>query len=760
VLEEKGGRLRLSSSPAAPVANGSGVYESPNGHTTTTPSAPRTLSKNPNGTYTYRGAGSARPRARYSSPGFGSARKQPANINLPSPSKTPLTSKRQRTDTKSNGQNAIPFPVTSPQPEKPVAPEPSTSATTTSTANSKPAANSREVPPITPRPVRLLSPQPVNPSPLRQAWSAVPSSPSSTESSPSAPVPARASISAVKPTRAAETMSQLIKDVTPRKPNEAIVNPYESLVPKQPRAKAQPRRRSMAPQTATAAPPPQPKKDDKEDKENEEQAPLSAQTIIEATVPKGSKRARPPPEIASKPVAKPASPPLASEPRRSARIRSRSPEPEQSRGITQILEQPKKPSVVIEEVEEEEESPTKKRKGGLPSRNADVIIEEIEVPAPKAATKPAEVVEPSSAAQQTTSATTSATRETSPDKSSASSRFARSAPKEPSKLRYSIAPEDQEERKDERAPSPMAEDDAKPAFAFAAVPKPAPTFASAPAPAQAPASAPAPAPAPLEPAFTIKPDTNTGSRKAEKTPKDMKAAALAIPRAELPTYDFTLPKVGESSKSVTAMAVISVAAVDLPTYDFTAPALGDKGKGKAPAAPSGGLNWGAAGMNASSAFAPFADVWTCDTCMLKNPASVKDKCSVCDAPRPGAAAGAAACAPATSGFNWSAAGMKPPTTSASGGEWACDTCGLKNPASAAEKCTICDAPKPGGATPTPAAAPTMPVPPAAPFVGFNWAAAGMRAPTAAGAAEWTCGTCGLKNPASATEKCTICDASR
>ncbi|WVQ84500.1 hypothetical protein IAT38_006652 [Cryptococcus sp. DSM 104549] len=135
--------------------------------------------------------------------------------------------------------------------------------------------------------------------------------------------------------------------------------------------------------------------------------------------------------------------------------------------------------------------------------------------------------------------------------------------------------------------------------------------------------------------------------------------------------------------------------------------------------------------------------WECDTCMLKNPDSAKEKCQICEAPRP---APKAAAAP---GLN-------------AGAQWQCDTCMLKNPDSAKEKCQICEAARPAStlassSAPKPAfgAAAAPPAGPApTPFTGFG---AGF-GPKKGGEGDWTCGACMLSNPASATEKCTVCDA--
>jgi hypothetical protein len=43
---------------------------------------------------------------------------------------------------------------------------------------------------------------------------------------------------------------------------------------------------------------------------------------------------------------------------------------------------------------------------------------------------------------------------------------------------------------------------------------------------------------------------------------------------------------------------------------------------------------------------------------------------------------------------------------------------------------------------------------------FDWAAAGMKAPAQPSGASWTCSTCMLTNPATATGECTVCEAPR
>lgn len=121
---------------------------------------------------------------------------------------------------------------------------------------------------------------------------------------------------------------------------------------------------------------------------------------------------------------------------------------------------------------------------------------------------------------------------------------------------------------------------------------------------------------------------------------------------------------------------------------------------------------------------------------------------------------------AMNGFNWTAAGLKAPTIPAQ--TWMCSLCGLQNPAGAKEKCTICDAPRqpPTDSSPSSASAPaptfstpTATAPPTAPVKSFDWSAAGL-APPKLQSGTWTCSVCSLSNPASATDKCSICDSPR
>lgn len=176
------------------------------------------------------------------------------------------------------------------------------------------------------------------------------------------------------------------------------------------------------------------------------------------------------------------------------------------------------------------------------------------------------------------------------------------------------------------------------------------------------------------------------------------------------------------------------------------------GEASTSGAPVKGFDFAAAGMKVPSVG---KDTWTCSLCALSNPTSAS-QCQTCENPRSGTApstAPPAAPHPPTTGFNWGAAGLKPPTVSKD--SWTCSLCALSNPASASQ-CQTCENPRSGATTSTPSPAPVAA--PAPPVVGFNWGAAGMKAPTVS-KDSWTCGLCALVNPQSAN-KCTTCENPR
>ncbi|KAG8974952.1 hypothetical protein FRC05_006629 [Tulasnella sp. 425] len=239
---------------------------------------------------------------------------------------------------------------------------------------------------------------------------------------------------------------------------------------------------------------------------------------------------------------------------------------------------------------------------------------------------------------------------------------------------------------------------------------------------------------------------------------DPKSQAEKTSRSSLPSYEFdfsvaataTVPGIDISAKAK-ALAVLKN---DLPKFDMLAAVSAPVQTTIAPA-----NNWAAAG------FAPKAasSSWTCSTCMLSNPESAKDKCTVCDADRPGAKTKPTSTAPPPSQSaptnNWAASGFAFAAPAA--GTWTCTSCMLTNPASAKDKCTVCEATRdaPGSNTGTttntsPATAP----PPTQPTPSFNWSAAGFQPKTVA-PGTWTCSVCGLSNGPELT-KCGVCETTR
>ncbi|KAF8317158.1 hypothetical protein DL93DRAFT_591784 [Clavulina sp. PMI_390] len=223
-----------------------------------------------------------------------------------------------------------------------------------------------------------------------------------------------------------------------------------------------------------------------------------------------------------------------------------------------------------------------------------------------------------------------------------------------------------------------------------------------------------------------------------------KQSAILLPSSKLPTFDLSTILPALSSPTVVMMASVPP--------------------------PSKGFDWSAVGSKPPT---PASDKWTCGDCSCQSPATAQ-KCIVCDAPRPGGSSyGSSSAAPlpppvvpptapaAAGSFNWAAAGSKPPAPASD--KWTCGDCACQSPATA-QKCIVCDAPRPGVSTSQSSSSATLPPPaatPAAPAAAtgsFNWAAAGFK-PSAPPSDQWTCPTCSCQSPTSA-QKCTVCDADR
>lgn len=287
-------------------------------------------------------------------------------------------------------------------------------------------------------------------------------------------------------------------------------------------------------------------------------------------------------------------------------------------------------------------------------------------------------------------------------------------PKAPSKLRFSIRPEEQAKEQEEEETVSSSYTDRSLGLAT-----PAPSMRSVPVNGLSAASAGGQLFAVLK-------------KSSFQTESEVKDWVKVLTPTELPTYNFTVamssPGAGPSTfKAREAAKAASITA--LPKFDFTSSAVVT-----APAAK--GFDWTAVGMKPPSA--PSGGAWTCELCGLITTDAAADKCDTCETPRPRAAASK----PVTQGFNWAAAGIKPPARPTDG-SWTCRTCACTTPAANA-KCVACE-------TPRPAEVKTAPV------QGFNWAAAGLKKPELSG--RWVCSTCALSNVDSLSE-CSVCKEPR
>ncbi|KAG5642634.1 hypothetical protein DXG03_002472 [Asterophora parasitica] len=686
--------FRFSSSPSTP-ARGNSPFQSNSASVPfsfgssaaqlSTPSPRKTLTRNPNGVYRWQGAGSAKtPRSknRYSSPAFGPSRSTSDHLVLKDTEitrETPKTgAKRRRVgeaaqilsaaptwssstlsqDTVSQpparatapdpsptrAKQALQFPISA---GSPATPRTSTSGSS-SNVNTSPSS-SRLRPPVPQKPT-----VPVVPSPLRQAWSGA--SPPSNSEPPITPP-------ALKQTKAANFMTELIKEVTPPKRPD-LSNPYQTASPigkvGPPKTRAKRPRATGRPAVPAAA---------KEGKKEKEKV-YSPQAIIEATVPKGSKRSRPPAHFEKPSAERPST-----EERRAA--------------------------YVVEEVDAEDDEETKRAtkkskphlvglgaasangRAAVKAKSPEIIVEEVDdvVMLNEAPRK----FQPVTASSSTTPPNTSnSAPSASPfGKPAFAGLKSKSAPKEPSKLRFSYQPE-----ASSPAPSPPAtlpSASAPTPFAFPSS-SPAPST-PVPAPFAFPASSPAPsafAPAPLT---LNKPATPSAPASIKETPKAAKEAAIAVPAHSLPTFAFSvlvsLPTASTSQHVKARDEAKSLPKSSLPSFDFSKQ-VRSAPQPSTSLPPVKAFDWAAAaGGKPVSALAEAK--WECSVCMLSWPDSVADKCGACETPRPSKISAA----PVVKGFDWAAAGMKPPGAAS---DWTCSTCMISNKPSVT-KCAACESPR-------------------------------------------------------------------
>ncbi|KZT10045.1 uncharacterized protein LAESUDRAFT_756247 [Laetiporus sulphureus 93-53] len=316
-----------------------------------------------------------------------------------------------------------------------------------------------------------------------------------------------------------------------------------------------------------------------------QERPPTMQEIIESTVPKGSKRSRPPPEL------------LTSDRNAAA--------PEADEII-----------ILTEEAEEEEDRPALKKRKTTADRVASrveraksvaVTVEEIDnVPASGEELgymQPSEVVEPETYSRSTsptdasssdTSAGSSQTSKGEPSKGLGYAALKSTAPKEPSKLRYSIQAEPEEEENENETVSAATSASPLPALettpAAAAELTPAPSASLPFPPASSTATSPASTPAPSEPAAALAPisvpsaitSVPSTAIAAISVPQaesalparehldDSKSVAKACAPSELPQYRFIplLPELPPLARLDSMQAATDVEDAALPKFDF------------------------------------------------------------------------------------------------------------------------------------------------------------------------------------------------
>ncbi|KAF9269080.1 hypothetical protein L218DRAFT_1072729 [Marasmius fiardii PR-910] len=712
--------------------------------TTTTP---KLLKHNPNGTYRWQGGGSAKPRSRnrYQSPAFGSSRGTSERLVLKeSPEKMKTDTKRRRVGTEAETSSASPSGAASIQAQthtRSPAPAPSPTRTLQAPSLHIPSANgvssgpgrSNGVPGLSSSRLRNQKPTtPVVPSPLRQAWGQSSSSISDGEGSPAPALQ--------KQTKAANFMSELITQVTTTKHLE-VSNPYQAASPVKVTGQIKPRSRRIRTGKAKAdvngaeiEKVAGKEKETAREKQQEAEKQYSAQAIIEATLPKGSKRSRPPPNMSNGSV------------NGTSRLStSKSPPPADSHHDTQ-QNAAGRYAVQVEEVEDEEEM-NRSHKKAKPNGHAIngnktnalksvPTIEEITVDEPsssKAVTQPSEVIEPGSSNQEKPSFSFPSSG---PSSKSGLHLFgipkSISVPKEPSKLRQSF-----------KADTPPASSTSFPQSSSSTS-----SFTFTATPPSAPLTVPVVASTKLVPESTQVPSES-----------DPKQTALSEPVPSLPIFTFTVTTPFSLKADALAMEQArNTPITSLPKFDFdlstptsaavatsdslpTPPLSQERKSPSSPVASSSqGFDYAASGMKPPPAPAPGS--WSCEVCSCSN-GKDSDKCIACEGPRPAETQNPSV---SVQGFNFAAAGMKPPPAPTPG-SWSCEVCLCSNGGDS-NKCIACEGPRPAETQK-----------PSASVQGFNYAAAGMKPPSGPAPGSWTCSACTLTNGKGLT-KCEFCDAAR
>lgn len=305
-----------------------------------------------------------------------------------------------------------------------------------------------------------------------------------------------------------------------------------------------------------------------------------------------------------------------------------------------------------------------------------------------------------------------------------------SVPREPSKLRFSFQAESSSGSstpvsKPAPLPAPSSEDQAAPSTPVAAAPPPPSIQAisngfsfsfKSPSPSATP-----PQEKKTDPTVSeTKKAPDVDVVKVHVRAIDIKALPIFVFSAETATFSSVLEHVNARE------AAQAVQLSSLPPFSFNSPTKSFS-FGFDPANPKPALP-----INESpSLFKPFARIKTPPSNIF---GTIPSTSTVAGKP---------------ADFNFSAAGMKHPADDKDA--WKCGQGGLSNPQEA-----TCDEPKQGSALSTPAVVLASENPLATKPKSFDWAAAGVPAPSTNND-TWICGVCGLSSPKSAT-KCTVCDA--
>ncbi|KAL5536845.1 hypothetical protein ACEPAF_668 [Sanghuangporus sanghuang] len=717
---------------------------------------PRVLKKDPNGTYVWRGAGTAR--------------------------STPEESRKRRAP-------PVIIPRFDPYKRRRLFEEARGPPTTTTVPTSESSQNSTEsVPLSSPKPTRItlnrLHATPHAPSPLRNVISGSPP-PSSATQARTIPTNLNATSSGTTPanqTASAAFLQEVVEKVIPRRPRYSdVVNPYQTAAPVKPVIKPMEKKRMSDRRARTKEAEKQREATKVKEAEKRE---LTAKEIIEATVPKGVKRSRPPPGLAKSKGANVVSGTTSKRVLEEPEERSIPAKKRRTVTVEEVSEEenprahshPVRPNVIIESRTPSPEpipapcrpsrtnSPTAKERSAkeVPRLESSVKVPNAKEQGPKSQPS-AKVLSSKESSTRTSSKSSSAKGPSNHFSPLLNSKVTgkSSVPREPSKLRTSFLPDECENEEPKMAsPTPSA----------------------------------------------IVTMTTPGTPLADiQEKKDPKEVALTLPLNDLPSFIFkTPPALMAGDHTDARVAAKELPVTSLPKFDFSKARAAMNGV-IFPAVPIPTIkpfDFESAGVIPKTL--PGNDQWQCPTCMLQNSVSAVEKCSICEAPRPGAenpkktvvngingandskklsgvngktpssrSKSTHSTSPDVKVFDFAAAGLTPKMPVATG-QWTCPTCMLQNPPTAIEKCKVCDSPRPGVEKTEKEDKAKKPYLNGtthssnnltdgislSTVKSFDFAAAGIfpKAPSTSG--NWYCPTCMLQNPVTALEKCKVCDSPR